>query len=70
MQKTMVDSFEKIPCSIFPDLKAGSVYLASIIAQIIKSKQEKGEPCVLGLATGSTPKTLYAELVSMPQNEG
>ncbi len=70
MQKTMVDSFEKIPCTIFADLKAGSAYLANIIAQTIRSKQEKGEPCVLGLATGSTPKTLYAELVRMHRQEG
>ena len=70
MQKTMVDSFEKIPCTIFPDLKEGSKYVASIIAQLIRSKQAKNETCVLGLATGSTPKTLYAELVNMHQNEG
>lgn len=66
----MVDSFEKIPCTIFPDLKSGSYYIAQIVAQTIISKQEKGEPCVLGLATGSTPKTLYAELVRMHRNEG
>ena len=66
----MVDSFEKIPCTIFPDLKEGSKYVASIIAQLIRSKQAKNETCVLGLATGSTPKTLYAELVNMHQNEG
>lgn len=70
MQKTMVDSFEKIPCSIFPDLKTGSAYIANIIAQTIRSKQENGENCVLGLATGSTPKTLYAELVRLHRNEG
>jgi glucosamine-6-phosphate deaminase len=70
MQKTMVDSFEKIPCTIFPDLKLSTSYVANIVAQLIKSKQQKNEPCVLGLATGSTPKTLYAELVRMHQNEG
>ena len=70
MQKSMVDSFEKIPCTIFPDLKLSTSYVANIVAQLIKSKQQKNEPCVLGLATGSTPKTLYAELVRMHQNEG
>jgi glucosamine-6-phosphate deaminase len=70
MQKTMVDSFEKIPCTIFPDLKAGSNYAAQIIAQLIRDKQAKNETCVLGLATGSTPKTLYAELLRMHKNEG
>jgi glucosamine-6-phosphate deaminase len=70
MQKTMVDSFEKIPCTIFPDLKQGSKHIAYIIAQLIREKQQKGENCVLGLATGSTPKTLYAELVRLHQQEG
>ncbi len=70
MQKTLVDSFEKIPCIIFPDLKSGSYYIAQIIAETIRDKQKKGESCVLGLATGSTPKTLYAELVRMHQMEG
>lgn len=65
-----IDSFEKIPCSVFPDLKEGSRYVASVIAQLIKEKEAKGEHCVLGLATGSTPKTLYAELVRMHNEEG
>jgi len=66
----MVDSFEKISCSIFPDLYAGSQYVAATIAQLIKEKADRGEMCVLGLATGSTPKSLYAELVRMHRNEG
>jgi glucosamine-6-phosphate deaminase len=69
MQKTMVDSFEKIPCTIFPDLKQGSKHVAQTIAELIKEKHQKGENCVLGLATGSTPKTLYAELVRLHQEE-
>ena len=66
----MVDSFEKIPCTIFPDLEKSSLYVAQIIAQLIRDKQQKKESCVLGLATGSTPKTLYAELVRMHKKEG
>lgn len=66
----MIDSFEKIPCTIFPDLKESSKYVATIIAELIRSRQEKNETCVLGLATGSTPKTLYAELVAMHRKEG
>ena len=66
----MVDSFEKIPCTIFPDLEKSSLYVAQIIAELIEDKQQKNESCVLGLATGSTPKTLYAELVRMHQKEG
>jgi len=66
----MVDSFEKIPVKIFSDMKDGSVFVANQIAALIKEKQKNNEKCVLGLATGSTPKTLYAELVRLHKNEG
>src|SRR5215208_5052374 len=66
----MVDSFEKIPCYIFNDLNEGSQKVALKIAALIKEKQTKKEKCVLGLATGSTPKTLYEELVRMHKEEG
>jgi len=65
----MVDSFEKIPVKIFPDQKDGSLFVAQQIASLIREKQSKKEKCVLGLATGSTPKTLYAELVRMYRQE-
>ena len=66
----MVDSFEKIPCQIYKDLKEGSRQVAVQIAGFIREKQKKKENCVLGLATGSTPKTLYAELVRLHKEEG
>src|SRR5438874_6216993 len=67
---SMVDSFEKIPVNIFPDLKEGSAFAAKELARLVRDKQAKKEKCVLGLATGSTPKTLYAELVRMHKEEG
>ncbi|HEX6171500.1 MAG TPA: glucosamine-6-phosphate deaminase [Chitinophagaceae bacterium] len=66
---TMVDSFEKIPVKIYPDLKAGSKAVAKQVADFIREKQKKKEKAVLGLATGSTPKTFYAELVRMHKEE-
>jgi len=66
----MVDSFEKIPVKIYPDLKQGSTAVAKQIADLIRAKQKKKEKVVLGLATGSTPKTLYAELIRMHKEEG
>lgn len=63
------DSFEKIPVKIFPGLKAGSAFVAKQVADFIRDKQKKKEKCVLGLATGSTPKSLYAELVRMHKEE-
>jgi glucosamine-6-phosphate deaminase len=67
---SMVDSFEKIPVKIFDSLKNGSQFIAATIAAVIKEKQKQNKPCVLGLATGSSPKTVYAELVRLHINEG
>jgi glucosamine-6-phosphate deaminase len=66
----LTDSLEKIPVKIFPSPKEGSVYVANVIADLIKEKEAKNEKCVIGLSTGSSPKTLYAELVRMHKQEG
>ncbi|WEK33711.1 MAG: glucosamine-6-phosphate deaminase [Candidatus Pseudobacter hemicellulosilyticus] len=66
----MVDSFEKIPVNIHPSLKEGSVAVAKEVAALIRSKQAAKEKCILGLATGSTPRSMYAELVRMHKQEG
>lgn len=65
----LTDSFEKVPVKIYPDLKQGSAAIAREVATLIRDKQKQGLPCVLGLATGSTPKTLYAELVRLHKEE-
>lgn len=67
---SMVDSFEKIPVRIFSNLKEGSVFIAQEIAKTIRQKQAEGKPAVLGLATGSSPKAVYAELVRLHREEG
>jgi glucosamine-6-phosphate deaminase len=67
---SMVDSFEKIPVKIFNTLEQGSNFIAREIANLIREKESRKEPCVLGLATGSSPKILYAELVRMHKEEG
>src|ERR1700712_1261909 len=64
-----IDAFERIPVKIFPHLNDGSHFVAREIASLIREKAQKNEPCVLGLATGSSPKTLYAELVRMHREE-
>ncbi len=55
----LTDSFEKIPVKIYPTPPEGSKYVAAIIADCIREKQQNGEPIVLGLATGSTPISMY-----------
>src|SRR6202047_5001658 len=67
---SMVDSFEKIPMKIFSTLNEGSRYIGREIANLIREKESRGEKAVLGLATGSSPKSLYAELVRLHREEG
>lgn len=64
------DTFEKIPVKVFENVQDGSIYVAQQIATAIIDKQKIGATIVLGLATGSTPKTLYAELVKLHQQQG
>lgn len=66
----MIDSLEKIPVEIFESPKEGSVYVAKVIADLIKTKNAEGKKAVIGLATGSSPKSLYGELVRMHNEEG
>ena len=61
---------EKIPLKIFKSSEEASVFVANEIVALIKIRQLEGKPCVLGLATGSTPTRVYAELVRMHQKEG
>ena len=62
--------FEKLPVSVFDTPKAASISVARRIGNLIKEKQAKNEPAILGLATGATPITVYAELVRMHKEEG
>ncbi len=62
-------SLEKIDVDIYPDMKAGSMAIAKVIANLIRQKQKNKQKCVLGLATGSSPKMVYAELVRMHREE-
>ncbi len=62
--------FEKIHNVIFSTAKEGSVKVAEEISNLIKDKQSKGEMCVLGLATGSSPIKVYEELVRMHKEQG
>lgn len=55
---------------VYANADDASSYVADKIAQLIKTKQEKGDLAILGLATGSTPKGVYKELVRLHQNEG
>lgn len=62
--------YEKLPVTIHKDQQIASQAVARRIAALIKCKQEKDEPAVIGLATGATPLEVYAELVRMHKEEG
>ena len=62
--------FEKVHNVIFESSKEASVLVAQEIANIIQRKDELNEPCVLGLATGSSPIKVYEELVRLHKEEG
>jgi glucosamine-6-phosphate deaminase len=63
-------AFEKIPVKIFKGSDDGSQFVAAEIANLIKKRNSEGKPTILGLATGSTPTRVYAELVRLHKSEG
>lgn len=67
---TLIDSFERLPVRIFSSSQEGARWAAEQVAAAIRGKAAEGKSCVLGLATGSTPKQLYGELVRMHREEG
>ena len=62
--------FEKLPVTVYDNPTIASNQVANRIAKLIKSKQERGEQAVLGLATGVTPIGVYEELVRLHKEEG
>ncbi|MTI30164.1 glucosamine-6-phosphate deaminase [Xanthovirga aplysinae] len=62
--------FERIHTEIFIGSREGSAAVAEEIAELIQSKERQGQQCILGLATGSSPIHVYAELVRMHKEEG
>ncbi|WMI66501.1 glucosamine-6-phosphate deaminase [Aestuariibaculum sp. YM273] len=62
--------FEKIHNVIFESSLEASTIVAQEIASLIRDKQSQGLPCILGLATGSSPIKVYEELVRMHKEEG
>ncbi len=62
--------FEKIPTQIFESPSDASKSVAREIADLIVERQKENKNVVLGLATGSSPITMYNELVRLHQEEG
>ena len=66
---TQETRLEKIHNVIFENSKSGSKAVAREIADLIRYKQTKKQKCILGLATGSSPITVYEELVNIHKKE-
>ncbi|QZT35560.1 glucosamine-6-phosphate deaminase [Halosquirtibacter xylanolyticus] len=62
--------YQNVVTSVFENKSLGSVAVAKRIANLIRKKATQEKPFVLGLATGSTPLGVYAELVRMHKEEG
>ena len=63
------NQYEKIPVAIFSTSHEASVAIANEIASLIRKKHGEGKNCVLGLATGSSPKDVYEELIRLHKEE-
>jgi len=62
--------FEKIHNIIFKNSNEASILVAHEIADLIREKESQNKPCVLGLATGSSPIKVYEELIRIHKEEG
>ena len=63
-----INRLEKLHNIIFDDVKNASKSIALEIKELILLKQKTNENCVLGLATGSSPITVYEELIKFHRN--
>lgn len=70
MTTTQLTRKELIPTQIIEQPAALAKEAARIIADLIRTKASEGKPCVLGLSTGSSPISIYKELVRLHQEEG
>lgn len=69
-EKSRDDDARESSYVIYDSSAAASAAVARQIADLIRAKSRSGEMAVLGLATGSTPQTIYDELVRLHREEG
>ena len=61
--------YERVPLAVFPSSTLASKAVAAEVAELIRSRQRENRGVVLGLATGSTPISFYAELVRLHRED-
>lgn len=69
IETTRQTRYEKLRTEIYETEYEASRTIAAQIANLIKEKQVKGEQCVLGLSGGSSPLSIYDELVRLHKEE-
>ena len=58
-------AYEKIPTRVYATEDATCIAVAADIAALITEKNKHNQKTVLGLATGTTPKKVYTELIRL-----
>ncbi|MBN1589887.1 MAG: glucosamine-6-phosphate deaminase [Pirellulales bacterium] len=60
----------QIPCYVFDSDREATQYVAQSIAETISQRNALSQTTVLGLATGSTPVSIYRQLIRMHREQG
>ena len=60
---------ERIPALVLDDHEHVAREVARRIAQLVRERAAASQPCVLGLATGSTPIGVYRELIRLHRDD-
>ena len=61
---------ERIALELYEHSNDGAIAVATEIAELIKKKQAQNKYCIIGLATGSSPISIYDELIRLHKEEG
>jgi glucosamine-6-phosphate deaminase len=67
--QNLAKRYENMEVAIFQQAEDASKMVAREIANLIQQKNKQNLPTVLGLATGATPKKVYAELARIHKEE-
>jgi len=62
--------YEKVPTLIYENISRASRKVAREIVKELQKKQQIGEKFILGLSDGSSPVSVYEELIRMHKEEG
>ena len=63
VERSEITRCEKIYTDIFPKVEEGAQLIANAIEEEIRSKNDEGRTCVLGLGTGQSLTPVYEELI-------